>query len=89
MVGPGTGLAPFRSFILQRHLQAQHDGSSCGPMVLYFGCRRSDQDYLYGQVGAAGWAAAAAAVVLQGWLLSYCVQEVLQGHCRVAAGYCV
>ncbi len=51
MVGPGTGLAPFRSFILQRHLQAQRGGSTCGPMVLYFGCRRSDQDFLYGKVG--------------------------------------
>jgi hypothetical protein len=55
MVGPGTGLAPFRSFILQRHLQAQQQGSACGQMVLYFGCRRSDQDYLYGGVGAACW----------------------------------
>lgn len=45
MVGPGTGLAPFRSFILERHLS----GQSCGEMVLYFGCRRSDQDYLYGE----------------------------------------
>lgn len=43
MVGPGTGLAPFRAFIYQRLLQQQP-----GPMVLYFGCRRKDQDYLYG-----------------------------------------
>ncbi|GAX76992.1 hypothetical protein CEUSTIGMA_g4439.t1 [Chlamydomonas eustigma] len=45
MVGPGTGLAPFRSFIKQRLLE---DSSKGGQMVLLFGCRRSDQDYLYG-----------------------------------------
>jgi sulfite reductase alpha subunit-like flavoprotein len=84
MVGPGTGLAPFRAFIAHRLLQAgadpaevsaaapaqqqqqqqqqeqqqqegqQQDGQRrrgpwpFGPMVLFFGCRRRDQDYLYG-----------------------------------------
>lgn len=61
MVGPGTGLAPFRSFILERLLQARAAaGASAaeapGQMVLYFGCRRPDQDYLYGPV-LEGWAA--------------------------------
>lgn len=46
MVGPGTGLAPFRSFIQDRILTGQDYGES----VLFFGCRRSDQDYLYGPV---------------------------------------
>lgn len=49
MVGPGTGLAPFRSFILHRHLESKKTGAKPGEMVLYFGCRRSDQDYLYGK----------------------------------------
>ncbi|KAF6255614.1 hypothetical protein COO60DRAFT_1534050, partial [Scenedesmus sp. NREL 46B-D3] len=57
MVGPGTGLAPFRAFIQQRLLQQQDqeaaaDGScssNVGPMHLFFGCRRRDQDFLYGQ----------------------------------------
>jgi len=58
MVGPGTGLAPFRSFILQRLLEQQQQQSSAaagdaaaavGPMHLFFGCRRRDQDFLYGQ----------------------------------------
>ncbi|KAG1673661.1 hypothetical protein FOA52_013326 [Chlamydomonas sp. UWO 241] len=48
MVGPGTGLAPFRAFIQQRLRSSKASGASCGQMVLYFGCRRSDQDYLYG-----------------------------------------
>ncbi|GLI69078.1 hypothetical protein VaNZ11_013623 [Volvox africanus] len=48
MVGPGTGLAPFRSFIMQR-LTEHRPGESLGRMLLYFGCRRRDQDYLYGK----------------------------------------
>jgi sulfite reductase alpha subunit-like flavoprotein len=51
MVGPGTGLAPFRAFIQHRLLERQQqqqqgaDGAvePVGQMVLYFGCRRSDQ----------------------------------------------
>ena len=46
MVGPGTGLAPFRSFLKDRTLS----GSPCGQALLYFGCRRRDQDYLYGDL---------------------------------------
>lgn len=37
---------PCRSFILQRILS----GESYGRSILFFGCRRSDQDYLYGDV---------------------------------------
>lgn len=48
MVGPGTGLAPFRSFIQERIHSQQSSGLQLGQSVLYFGCRRSDQDYLYG-----------------------------------------
>ena len=66
MVGPGTGLAPFRAFILQRLLEREQkkqqngNGSHAAAppdsgaeadadnMVLFFGSRRRDQDYLYG-----------------------------------------
>eukprot|EP01023_Acetabularia_acetabulum_P032222 TRINITY_DN3009_c0_g1_i7.p1 TRINITY_DN3009_c0_g1~~TRINITY_DN3009_c0_g1_i7.p1 ORF type:complete len:556 (+),score=99.54 TRINITY_DN3009_c0_g1_i7:490-2157(+) len=48
MVGPGTGLAPFRAFIIQRMYESKQEKKQCGTMVLYFGCRRHDQDYLYG-----------------------------------------
>ena len=47
MVGPGAGVAPFRAFIQERRrLRATLD-QSVGPAWLFFGCRRSNEDYLY------------------------------------------
>ncbi|OAD72461.1 hypothetical protein PHYBLDRAFT_134296 [Phycomyces blakesleeanus NRRL 1555(-)] len=46
MVGPGTGVAPFRAFVRERAAQ-KLDKKPVGPTVLFFGCRHSQQDYLY------------------------------------------
>ncbi len=44
MVGPGTGVAPFRAFLEER----EERGAS-GDNWLFFGCRRFDDDYYYQQ----------------------------------------
>ncbi|KAF8635970.1 hypothetical protein AX15_000134 [Amanita polypyramis BW_CC] len=55
MVGPGTGVAPFRGFVQERVAFARRTIEKNGPDVLadwgkiwlFYGCRRSTEDFLY------------------------------------------
>eukprot|EP00887_Chlorella_sp_A99_P003199 scaffold9.g3199.t1 len=49
LVGPGTGVTPFRGFLQHRRRQLAGAGAGAprGPAWLFFGCRHPEQDYLY------------------------------------------
>jgi cytochrome P450/NADPH-cytochrome P450 reductase len=45
LIGPGTGFAPLRGFLQERAAQ-RAGGSKVGPILLFFGCRHPDHDWL-------------------------------------------
>lgn len=47
LVAAGTGIAPFRGFLQERAQMTQISNKEIGPVLLLFGCRSPDQDYLY------------------------------------------
>ncbi|CAI5731945.1 unnamed protein product [Hyaloperonospora brassicae] len=46
LVGPGTGVAPMRAFLHERAKQRK-EGATVGKSIMYFGCRRRDEDFIY------------------------------------------
>jgi len=46
MIGPGTGVAPFRGFLQARRARMQQ-GYALSEAMLFFGCRKPDEDFLY------------------------------------------
>ncbi|XP_078337816.1 NADPH oxidoreductase A-like isoform X1 [Crassostrea virginica] len=44
LIGPGTGVAPFRAFLQERALLSAEER---GQVFLYFGCRHRNKDFLY------------------------------------------
>jgi cytochrome P450/NADPH-cytochrome P450 reductase len=45
LIGPGTGFAPLRGFLQERGAQ-KAAGASTGDILLFFGCRHPDHDWL-------------------------------------------
>nr|AGN32968.1 P450 reductase [Trypanosoma rangeli] len=46
MIGPGTGVAPLIGFLHRRNAWKKR-GNELGKAMLFFGCRRKDEDHIY------------------------------------------
>jgi len=49
MVGPGTGVAPFRAMVQARVAEAEAAEGESPLTLLFFGCRNREKDWLYGE----------------------------------------
>jgi NADPH-ferrihemoprotein reductase len=47
MIGPGTGVAPFRGFVRERLALKRQSSTGLGTMTLLYGCRTPEDDFLY------------------------------------------
>lgn len=48
LIGPGTGIAPMRGFIREKVAMSRlENGSKLGKILLFYGCRNEDEDFLY------------------------------------------
>ncbi|XP_018101804.1 nitric oxide synthase, inducible [Xenopus laevis] len=47
LIGPGTGISPFRGFWQQRLYDLEKKGIKAGSMILLFGCQQSGMDEIY------------------------------------------
>ena len=54
MIAAGSGVAPMRGFIQERALQKEA-GRDVGKMMLFFGCRSPDDDFLYSKTDFEKW----------------------------------
>jgi sulfite reductase alpha subunit-like flavoprotein len=51
LIGPGTGIAPFRAFAQQREYQSSvnHSTTNLSPVFVYFGCRYQHKDHIFAE----------------------------------------